>query len=213
MLRIPKILAVVALVVGLVAGLTTSVGCDNNGTTNGDLPNGDVPNGGNPGTEPDLTSGFGVITSAEEYSGTAFQDKDPAPDFTFQDVNGQTLALSDFQGQYVMFNFWRISCHWCVVEMPYIQQVYDNWPDDNLVILTINIGDSADAVADFLEENDLSLPTILDREALLAMQYRVSSLPRTVFVNEEGLIRYIHFGAFQSLEQLEYILEQVMELE
>jgi len=222
MVRILKLLVVTALAAVLVVGLTTTACCDgtdgNGGVPNGDAPNGDEPNGDvtngdepNDG-EPDLTSGFGIITSAEEYGGTGFQDKDPAPDFTFEDASGQSFSLSDFQGRLVIINFWRTDCGWCVYEMPYLEQVYNEWPADELIVLTIDIGEDAAKVSDFLDDIEVSLPVILDREALVTAQYRVSSLPRTVFINKEGLIRYIQFGAFQSLEELEYILEQLIAL-
>ncbi len=212
MVRTLKLLLVIALAAVLVVGLTTNACCDgvdgNGDIPNGDTPNGDVPNEG----EPDLTSGHGLIIDCDEYDGQGFQGGDPAPDFRFQDALGQTFSLSDFQGRPVMLNFWRTDCGWCVVEMPHIQQVYETWPADELVILTIDIGEDADKVNDFLEGIDVSLPVVLDREAEVTAQYRVSSMPRTFFIDREGLIRGIKFGAFQSLEELEDILGQLIAL-
>ncbi len=212
MVRILKALLVIALAAVLVVGLVTTAGCDG-ADDNGDQPNGDTPNGHVPGEgEPDLVSGFGVIIDCDEYGGQAFQDGDPAPDFRFQDATGATYSLSDFKGRSVLLNFWRTDCGWCIVEMPFIQQVYDEWPDDEVVILTINISEDADKVSDFLADIEVSLPVLLDREAEVTMQYRVSSLPRTFFIDKEGAIRGIMPGAFQSAEQLEDALNQLINL-
>jgi len=211
MARILKVLVITALAAVMVVGLTATAGCNGvngNGNPNGDEPDGNTPNNG----EPDLTSGLGVIIDCEEYDGSGFQDRDPAPVFRFEDANGQTFSLSDYQGRSVMLNFWKTTCGWCVVEMPYIQQVYETWPDDELVIITIDIGESADKVSDLLADIEVSLPVLLDREAKVAAQYRVSSLPRTFFIDKEGLIRGIKLGAFQSQEELESILEQLIAL-
>lgn len=217
MVRILKVLLITALAAVLVVGLTTTACCDgvdgNGDVPNGDAPNGDEPNGNPNGDEPaqpDLTSGFGIIIDCDEYSGSGPQAGDPAPDFRFEDAAGQTFSLSDFQGRSVMLNFWRTDCGWCIVEMPHIQQVYDEWPDDELVILTIDIGEDAAKVNDFLADIGVSLPVLLDREAAATVQYRVSSMPRTFFIDKEGLIRGIKFGAFQSLEELEEVLEQLI---
>jgi peroxiredoxin len=216
MVRILKVLVVMALAAVLVLGLATT-GCDgvdNNGNPNANgVSNGNVANG-NPGEgEPDLVNGPGTIIDCDEYTGQGFRDKDPAPDFRFQDAAGTTFSLSDFKGRSVMLNFWRINCYWCIVEMPFIQQVYDEWPDENLVILTINIADSAEKVTEFLQENELSLPVLLDRAAEVAAQYRVSGIPCTFFIDREGLIRYIKFGACQSQEELEGLLNQFIALQ
>lgn len=224
MVRTLKVLAVIALVAVMVVGLTTNVCCDGvdgNGnqpdgdTPNGDVPNGDVPNGdvpnGNPSDgEPDLVSGHGVIIDCDEYDGQGFQSGDPAPDFRFEDAIGQTFSLSDFRGKSVMINFWRTTCGYCTMQLPFIQQVYDDWQDDEVVILIINIGESADKVSDFLDDRGISLPVLLDREAEAAAQYRVSGIPITLFIDREGLIRGIWFGAFQSAEEIEDILEQLI---
>jgi peroxiredoxin len=221
MVRILKALLVIALAAVLVVGVTANAGCDSCGTdeiTNGDNPNGDVANGdavngnGPNSGEPDLISGFGLVIDCEEYGGSGFQDGDPAPVFRFEDANGQTFSLSDFQGRAVVLNFWRTDCGWCVYEMPYIEQVYDDWPEDELVIIAIDIGEANAKVRDFLDDIEVSVPVLLDREALVTAHYRVSNMPRTFFIDKDGLIRGIKFGAFQSAEELENLVAQLVSL-
>jgi peroxiredoxin len=219
MLRVLKILAVMALVAVLVAGLTTSVCCDNNGNSNGSpnggTPNGEVPNGNETngfvpaGNNPDNLdlSQPGLIVEREDRTAANAKAGDSLPDFTFQDANGQLFSLSDFKGKAVMLNFWRVSCHWCVVEMPYIQEVYDDWTDDNVVILTINVGDSAEEVAAFFEENGLSLPVLLDEQAELAINYLVNSFPLSFFIDKDGSFQGVWPGALSSAQELRDILD------
>ncbi len=216
MVRILKVLLVTALAAVLVVGLTTNACCDgvdgNGDVPNGDAPNGDEPNGNPNDGELDLTSGLGIIIDCDDYSGQRFQDGDPAPDFRFEDAAGQTFSLSDFRGKSVMLNFWRTTCGYCILEMPYIQQVYDDWQGGEVVILTIDIGERADKVNDLLDELGFSLPVLLDIEAAAMAQYRVTNLPRTFFIDKEGLIRGIKFGAFQSAEEIEDILNRLIAL-
>ena len=35
-----------------------------------------------------------------------FDKKNDAPEFTLQDLNGRKRSLSDFQGRFIMLNFW-----------------------------------------------------------------------------------------------------------
>lgn len=232
MIRILKVSVVIALAAVLVVGMTICAGCGtndiSNGNPNGNQPNGDVANGDTPNgnepngnepngdvpngiAQPDLTSGFGIIIECED-TAINIDIGDSLPDFTFQDATGQTFSLSDFKGKAVMLNFWRISCHWCSVEMPYIQQVYDQWPDEDVVILTINIADSAEEVAEFLQEHELSLPVLLDTEAELATKYLVNAYPLSFFIDKGGAFQGVWPGALSSAEQLESILEQLSAL-
>jgi len=213
MVKILKIMVATALVAGLVAGLTTTTCCD--GTdSNGETPDGEPSNGHTPNeSELDLTSGLGYIIECADTVATNIEIGDSLPDFTFQDANGQPFFLSDFNGKSVMLNFWRISCHWCAVEMPYIQQVYDHWPNEDVVILTINVADSAEEVVEFLQEHELSLPVLLDTKAELAISYLVNSYPLSFFIDKGGAFQGVWPGALLSAEQLESILEQLSALE
>jgi len=186
----------------LVMGIAAT-GCGNEAAPNGDEPNG----------EPDLTSGLGVIIDCDENTGEALEAADMAPDFRFQDAAGSTFSLSYYRGRSVVLNFWSTGCDHCLEEIPYMQQVYDEWPPEELVILTIEVFDEAEAVNAFLNDSGISLPVLLDKEFEAMVQYGVDIIPRTFFIDEEGLMRGIKFGALQSLEELDDILEQLIALQ
>ncbi len=225
MVRILKILAVIALTAVLVVGLTTTVCCNGNPNgdvpngdvsngdgANGDVPNGDVPNGDETVAEPDLTSGLGSIIDCEEYSGPGLQAGDPAPDFTFQDAAGTTFSLSDFKGKQVMLNFWATWCGPCQGEIPFIQQVYEEWQGEEVVILTIDVGENAETVSSHLSQNGISLPVLLDTERIASTQYGIFSIPRSFFIDEEGAFQGMLPGALQSAQELEDILNWLISL-
>ena len=65
-----------------------------------------------------------------------------APDFTLPDLNGQSVSLSDFEGQPVFINFWGINCTYCREEMPHLQATSEERQGE-LVMLNINTGDDA----------------------------------------------------------------------
>jgi peroxiredoxin len=132
-----------------------------------------------------------------------------APDFEFEDDEGHTGSLSDFRGKVVLVNFWATWCGPCTFEMPFIQQVYDERSGTGLVVLAINLGDSADTVTSFLEEHGLSLPILLNPNSELVGRYNIEYIPTTFFLDEDGIIQYIEVGAFQSKEEIESILSQL----
>ncbi len=211
MVRILKVLVIIALAAVLVIGLTTTACCDgvdgNGDGPNGNVPNGNEPNGSVPG-EPDL-SGLGLIIDCDEYTGQGLQSGDPAPDFRFQDAVGQTFSLSDFRGRLVLLNFWTTWCGFCIVELPYLEQIYEEWPSDELLLLAVDIGESPGTVNDYIEDNEIFLPVVLDREREVTAQYRVNSIPRTLFIDKEGIIQVVMFGAFNNPEEIEDILNQL----
>ena len=77
-----------------------------------------------------------------------------APDFQLYNPEEEPVSLSDLRSKPVMLNFWATWCHPCVSEMPYIQQVYEEWSDKGLVLLAINKGKPPSKVEEFLQNHN-----------------------------------------------------------
>jgi peroxiredoxin len=124
-----------------------------------------------------------------------------APGFTLSDLEGNEVSLAHLRGQPVIINFWATWCAPCQVEMPALEQAYQERKDEGLVILAVNRDEDPGAVARFFyEELGLSFTPLLDEEARVNDQYRVFNLPTTFFVDGEGIIQGIHRGVLtQSL--------------
>ena len=216
-----KIIVVALLAAMLAMGIATgNIGSEaapngdepNGVVPNGDEPNGDEPNGGEPNgdyAQPDLSS-LGLIVDCEESTGAEPAAGDLALDFRFQDAVGTTFSLSDFRGRLVMLNFWGTWCGYCEMEMPYIQQTYEEWPSDEVVLLTIDKGEEPATVAEFMQGQGVSFPVVVDRERKVVTQYQVDGIPRTFFIDEDGIIQYIKIGRFHSYEHIEDVLNQII---
>ena len=133
----------------------------------------------------------------------------PAPDFQFQSPDGQATSLSDLRGKPVLINFWATWCSPCVYEMPYIQQIYDEWQEKGLVLLAINIGESSSKVKGFLQSHGFSLPVLLDTEGKIAGQYGIRPIPTSFFIDKDGIIQDVKVGPFQSTAEIESSLSKL----
>ena len=138
-----------------------------------------------------------------------FQVGNRAPAFTLQNLDGDDVTLSNFRGKIVMVNFWATWCGPCKDEMPHIQAVFDSRPDDDLAILTINLQETAEAVQSFVDSEGFTFPVLLDPEGEAAGSYSVSEIPRTFFIDAEGIIQERRLGPFSSQEQIETILDSL----
>lgn len=219
-----RVIVIIALALVVVMGMT-AVGCngadDNGDITNGDVPNGDVPNGDVPNgdepndepAEPDLSAMGLIIDCDPNASGEAPVVGDIALDFRFQDSVGTTFALSDFRGRVVILNFWGVHCGFCVAELPYIQQLHEQWPTtDEVLLLTIARDDEPSEVVTFMEEEGVSFPVVAERTEEVSNQYQVTGIPRTFFIDSEGVIQVIHRGYFHSYADIEADLNPLLGL-
>jgi thiol-disulfide isomerase/thioredoxin len=108
-----------------------------------------------------------------------------------------------------VLNFWATWCGFCKAEMPYIQQLYEQWPSDELVLLTIAKGEEPATVASFLQENGYSFAVVVDREDKVSKQYGVTGIPCTFFIDEHGVIQFKRVGYFPSYQDIEDVLNQL----
>ncbi len=61
-----------------------------------------------------------------------------ASDFTLKDLNDQEISLSDLKGNVVIIDFWATWCGPCIQAMPHLQELYDKYKDDGLLVYGIN---------------------------------------------------------------------------
>jgi len=133
-----------------------------------------------------------------------------APDFQLPNLDGQAVSLGNLRGEPVLINFWATWCPPCRSEMPYIQEIYEEWADKGLVILAVNIGESSSTVEDFMQSQNLSFTVLLDTKSDVAQKYNITGIPTTFFMDKDGIIQDRLVGAFQSKAQIEGRLSKIM---
>jgi peroxiredoxin len=117
-----------------------------------------------------------------------------APDFTLETPDGETIHLADLRGQAVVINFWATWCPPCRAEMPAIQQVYDQYREQGLTVLAVNLQEGDSQVAGFADENQLTFPILMDRDGSVFARYQVNAMPSTFFVDRSGIIQEVTLG-------------------
>lgn len=132
-----------------------------------------------------------------------------APDFELSDLNGQSVSLSDFRGQQVLLNFWATWCGPCRFEMPFLEQVHREQSADGLVVLGVNIGETTEEVEQFAADFGLSFTVLLDSDQQVALMYNVRSIPTTLLIDKDGIIRDRKIGAFATLGEIESDLDKI----
>ena len=151
---------------------------------------------------------FVGCSSGSETSGV--QIGEPAPDFQLQNLDGQAISLSDLHGRPVLINFWATWCRPCVSEMPYMQEIYEEWSYTGLVVLTVNIGESSSSVENFMQNYNLSLLVLLDTRQVIAQKYNITAIPATFFIDKDGIIQAARIGSFPSKASIEQYLRDII---
>ena len=117
-----------------------------------------------------------------------FQEKIPSEDFSLPLLDGSEGSLSDFRGKFVFLNFWATWCPPCREEMPSMQALYETLGNDEFEILAVNVLESRDQAASFIEEEGFTYPVMLDRDGRTMLRYGVRSYPTTYFIDQDGFV-------------------------
>jgi len=62
----------------------------------------------------------------------------PAIPFSISDISGKIHTLEDYSGKFVLLDFWAGWCQPCLVEFPYMREVYNEYSRDDFEIVGIS---------------------------------------------------------------------------
>ena len=123
------------------------------------------------------------------------QERIQVPDFEMTLSDGGTLSFKECSGKKVLLNFWATWCGPCVGEMPALQKLADEFPEE-LVILAVNCSEDKGTVQKFIKNNGYTFPIVLDTDGAIQFIFGgITSLPTTFIIDEEGYIVAAGSGA------------------
>ena len=112
-------------------------------------------------------------------------------DFTFPDVNGNDVSLSDFKGKVVLLDIWATWCGPCRAELPYLKKLEEEMAGTDLVV----IGVSTDVQKDYekwkgmVERGEVvGIQLFSNGGEELRKAYQVNGIPRFIVFDREGKI-------------------------
>lgn len=118
-----------------------------------------------------------------------------APDFTLTDMQGAKVSLSGLRGKVVILNFWATWCPPCREEMPSMEKLHQQFNDQGLVILAVNVEKDAAALKNFLQQNGYSFPVLQDKKSEVQNLYKVFRFPESFIIDRNGQVVQKVIGA------------------
>ena len=124
----------------------------------------------------------------------AADDTPRRPDFSLTDLDGQTHAIGDYDGQVVVLNFWASWCKPCREEVPMLIDAQNQWGDEGLQILGVAV-DTPDAAGAFAADYAINYPVLADATEGARVQDRYTAegapagvLPYTAVIDRNGRV-------------------------
>ncbi|EDL59709.1 hypothetical protein PM8797T_24901 [Gimesia maris DSM 8797] len=135
---------------------------------------------------------------------------DTAPDFSVATIDGELFSLAAARGEVVLINFYSNWCGPCRLELPYIQQIWDEHKSNpGFRLLVIGREETEEKVKQFCEEFDFTFPVAPDPEREIYSQFAHELIPRTLVISPGGKVVFSSVGFYEDdLEKLKLVLDQ-----
>lgn len=129
------------------------------------------------------------IVFAEIETGVSVGQK--ASPFKLLSIDGKELDLRSFgDGKVTLLVFGATWCPACKHEVPLLKEYYNEFKDDGLEVLNIDIQETERKVRSFVEKNQINYSVVLDSKAEVAMLYKVVGIPLNIIFDKNGIIKY-----------------------
>lgn len=117
---------------------------------------------------------------------------DAAPNWTLQDVNGNDFSLEDYRGRVVVMDFWATWCGPCIMAMPGLQELHEEFKNQPVSILGINCWESSDPAA-FMQSKGFTYGLLVGADQVAA-QYGVQGIPTFYVIGKDGTVIFHEVG-------------------
>ena len=118
-------------------------------------------------------------------------------DFSLKDLSGQTVSLSDLLAEGpVLLDFWATWCGPCIKELPFIQNLHEEFSDSNITIVGISEDGTktVSKVKPFIKTRRYTFPVLLDTNQQVMRMFKISSIPYVCIIDTSGELYYSHIG-------------------
>ena len=131
-------------------------------------------------------------------------------------INSEPLTLEQLRGKVVLVDFWTYTCVNCIRTFPYLKLWHSRYADDGLVILGIHTPEFEFEknywnVLESTQENGIVWPVAQDNDFGTWDAYNNRYWPAKYLVDQDGVIRYTHFGEGKYAETEEEIRKLLLE--
>ena len=114
-------------------------------------------------------------------------------------INSDPLTIEELKGRVVLVDFWTYTCINCIRTFPYLKLWYSKYVDDGLVVLGIHTPEfdfekDHDNVVQATLDNGIIWPVAQDNDYVTWRNYSNRYWPAKYLIDQDGVVRYTHFG-------------------
>jgi thiol-disulfide isomerase/thioredoxin len=123
-----------------------------------------------------------------------YADGNTAPNFTYKDVDGKEVSLTDLRGKYVYIDLWATWCGPCKAEIPYLTRIEEDFKDKAVHFVSISLDKVANYAQwkSYVTSNKLKgIQLMVDKDfkSEFIESFNISFIPRFILIDPNGKIK------------------------
>ena len=133
------------------------------------------------------------------------------PDFRLEDMDGNRLLLSDYEGYIIVLNLWATWCPPCRDEVPALIRLQEEYGDRGVQVIGVSLDENGarQKVADFAQSFGVNYPTPVDDGRVQEKYGPLSVIPTTYILDGGRNIRFYAPG-YLEYAQMEEAVEELL---
>ena len=117
-----------------------------------------------------------------------------SPSLALVGLDGTPVSLADHAGRPIWVIFWKTACKPCEEEAPAVAAAYAAHQTEGLVVIGVDVWDTAAAIQDYAETHALAYPIAVATTSATIDAYGVWGAPTHYFIDSAGVIQDRYFG-------------------
>ena len=116
--------------------------------------------------------------------------------FSFKDINGKKVSLSEFKGKVILLDFWATWCGPCKVEIPWFAEFQEKYGPAGLQVVGISVDDTHEQLTPFVTQLKMNYVVLqgLGHDDVQDAYGPMWGIPVTVLISRDGRICAKHTG-------------------
>ncbi|MFT4283294.1 MAG: TlpA disulfide reductase family protein [Protaetiibacter sp.] len=161
-------------------------------------------------------TGDGYISGDGRVVQPAASDREDPVAFAGTLDTGEAFDSAEAAGKVVVVNFWYASCPPCREEAPDLAKLHAQFAGEDVLMLGVNVSDSADVALGFERKFGIDYPSIVDVDdnavqlAFAGSKLAPNSVPTTLVLDRQGRVAARISGLIESPSVVADIVDELL---